>query len=368
MQFNLQSSLLTFLDNSKKRNFKKPSSWPDIRKNLISNSIRLLADDRYSLGFTATVTGGYSVNIDGEHYADYNSQEQFSMADWSAYTDTDGYDIDYPTGATKAHIIDIYPQTENANITAFKCTRVAASGTEQQGVLWAHFNIKNYVDLHQSFGSAVQPKIVQSNLTAVTAKNNKLFVNTIYQAFNQCSSLEYVPDFYANTSQMTMNYAFAECNKLVKFVLNNFKIDSSAFTFIGNLALKNLLLKNCSFINAEILLSFMTQAKSLENFTLDVSDATGLTCVGVFGTSSYFMAGFKGLRVSNEAPFNYSTSPQINVSYTGMDRAALVQLFNDLPSVSDSQTLSCVGCTGTADLTNDDKAIATDKGWTLTLQ
>ena len=77
------------------------------------------------------------------------------------------------------------------------------------------------------------------------------------------------------------------------------------------------------------------------------------------------MDGFKGLRVSNQAPFSGST-PQINVSYTGMDRAALVQLFNDLPTVSGGQVINITGCTGSADLTEDDKSIATNKGWDIT--
>ena len=32
-----------------------------------------------------------------------------------------------------------------------------------------------------------------------------------------------------------------------------------------------------------------------------------------------------------------------------------------------TKTISVVGCTGTADLTADDKAIATNKCWSLTL-
>ena len=49
-----------------------------------------------------------------------------------------------------------------------------------------------------------------------------------------------------------------------------------------------------------------------------------------------------------------------------MNRAALVQLFNDLPTVSGGQIINIVGCTGTPDLDEVDKAIAIDKGWTIT--
>ena len=97
----------------------KPASWPDIKTNAEEGHIYLLCDTRYPIGFAATATGGYSVNIDGVAYADYENNAQFSMADWSNYTDTEGYVIDYLEGATKAHIIDIYPQTESENITAF---------------------------------------------------------------------------------------------------------------------------------------------------------------------------------------------------------------------------------------------------------
>jgi hypothetical protein len=69
----------------------------------------------------------------------------------------------------------------------------------------------------------------------------------------------------------------------------------------------------------------------IEDTILDVSAATGLTKIGCYGDSSHFMGGFKGLRVSDQAPFDSATAPQIDVSYTGMDRNALVQLFQDLP-------------------------------------
>ena len=45
--------------------------------------------------------------------------------------------------------------------------------------------------------------------------------------------------------------------------------------------------------------------------------------------------------------------------------AQLVSLFAGLPTVTGTQTLDISGCTGTAALTNPQKAVATDKGWTL---
>ena len=501
MQYNLQNSLLTNLEiRSKKRNFKKPNSWPNICKNAKENSIRLLTDNRYPLGFTATCSGGYSVDIDGKHYADYASEEQFSMAaanwpddrelpvgykrllgismnnncyyqitnfklkgndtlrfsfsittsgvnvigcfngsnadnnyslystsgtsaaylrynggsynsqtllnkrynvaitptgsigfenesTWSeqnftstvdlyigttsltgtssklqgslygnieidgrlklipceresdetiGYYDTYsqtfytpaegsspeslgydtshkiGYDINYPTGASKAHIIDIYPSSESNNITAFRCQRVAASGTEEQGVLWAHLNITNAVNLSKGFAYT---EYYNDLLTAVTAKNNRIMSNGLDYCFYNALSIEYLPKIdYSNISDMT---------------------------------------------------NFITNAKDINKTNVDVSANTTLTKIGIYGDSSHFMEGFKGLRVSNYAPFNDATNPQINISYTGINKAAIVQIFQDLPTVSDGQSIDITGCTGTADLTANDETIATDKGWTI---
>lgn len=390
MQYNLQNSLLTNLDIGKKSNFKKPSSWPDIRKNLTPNSIRLLADIRYPLGFIATVTGGYSVDIDGEHYGNYNSAAQFSMADWSGYTDTDGYDITYPEDATKAHIIDIYPQSADENIIKFNCSRVAESGTEEQGVLWAHFNLTNAIGLDSLF---FDDNYKNTLVTAVTAKSDKITLTSIYgwssginRAFANSSSLEYLPSFETREGQKTYwevfkgtkikkiklsqgktstdSYGLFEgCQQLEK-ILGDFTIVPTERTFLDCRNLTQFpALDATSSTNMS---DFITNAKSLKDTVLDVRSATGATRIGCYAQSSdYFMSGFKGLRVSSSAPFTGGT-PQINVQYTGLDRQALVTLFNDLPTVSDGQIINLTGCSGTSSLSEEDKTIATDKGWTIT--
>jgi hypothetical protein len=74
----------------------------------------------------------------------------------------------------------------------------------------------------------------------------------------------------------------------------------------------------------------------------------------------------KGLVVSSSAPFSNANTPQLSVAYSGMTRAALVTLFNSLPTVTDDQVCDVTGATGAADLDATDLAIATGKGWTVT--
>ena len=108
------------------------------------------------------------------------------------------------------------------------------------------------------------------------------------------------------------------------------------------------------------------QMSSLEPTFLDFSAFNKQSTLRLEGTATYAPRGIKGVVVSSEAPFDYTSSPQINVAYTGLDRQALRRLFKSMPTVSANQVCNITGATGAADLTAEDLAIATDKGWTIT--
>lgn len=63
---------------------------------------------------------------------------------------------------------------------------------------------------------------------------------------------------------------------------------------------------------------------------LDLSNLSKMEKVAVNGTVDRKMEGLKGLLVSPNAPFTGS-SPQINASYTGLSKSALVSLFESVP-------------------------------------
>lgn len=326
-------------------------------------------------GTTATVTAGSIDNLQ------------------ITYTQTQGgYPIDYPTGAETAHIVDIYPTTEGNNITQFRCRRVAVSGNEEQGILWAHFNIKNSIKLSYGFYSDSTYK--NPLLTACTALGNKITVETLEHAFAQSVLLEYLPKFDGNYGNIGLSQTFRDCQKLKTVLLDNMTITSyyhmcNSCYLLEDIKCKNVTANstaNTSIASAyyscyalkEIIPTvypstlqrmdnYLVYTKGLEDTILDVRDATSLKVLNAYGSASYFVSGIKGVRVSSSAPFDYSTAPQINISYTGMDRSALVQLFNDLPTVTGGQIINVTGCTGANDLTDDDKAIATARGWTIAL-
>lgn len=298
-------------------------------------------------GTTATVTAG-------------------SISDLQiTYTQSSGgYPIDYPTGAETAHIVDIYPTTEGNNITAFNSYRVAANGIEQQGVLWAHFNITNSINLR--CGLADDWSHNNQLLTAVTAKNNVIKMNTsLISCFHTARILEYLPVLDGQGNIIDLYAAFYLCLKIEKIDIKNTKFKVGANTFNGCISLKQVP-KGLDYSEALEMQDYIASCYSLEDTILDVRNATGLEVIQCQGWSGGRVDGLKGLRVSSSAPFSSLHTPQINVSYTGMDRSALVQLFNDLPTVNAGQIINVTGCTGSEDLTGQDVLIATNKGWTVT--
>ena len=343
----------------------KPADWSDIRKDCPVNSIALYAahSEDFSqydnLGFTATCTGGYNVFIDGVQYGStYASGAQCSIT-WSTSGITTGDDITTPE-LLKAHKIWIEPATEGNNITVFQCQRVASSGFETQGILWIHYNIQNYIllaNMYRRGGYYTSPVI------AITAKNNLLqLTGSKYMAFYDENKLEYVPNLQF-TSTGSTEYDFNNSNKIKTIIIKDFKPSNLTNSFSNLLSLNKCNLKQWD-LSSCVHFRFL-KAKSLNIGTLDMSNDTVCKKIEINGDSSNFVNGLKSMRVSNQAPFDNETAPQINISYTDMDRQALVTLFNDLPTVSNGQIINITACTGSSYLTPEEVDIAANKGWTI---
>jgi hypothetical protein len=97
-----------------------------------------------------------------------------------------------------------------------------------------------------------------------------------------------------------------------------------------------------------------------------VMPLSGLQLLGAGTTSK---TDVQSVRLLNTSAGQWTgTSPQINVSYTNMSTAQLVQLFNDMAAQGNvvSKTINITGATGAAGLTAANRLIVTSKGWTIT--
>ena len=252
------------------------------------------------------------------------------------------------------HKIMIKPTTSGETITRFRCARtIGASGTQAQGCLWAHLELKNNIALSALF-NAETTTYTNNNLYSVTAKNNTLRAALSNFSFKN-TNVVYLPYIIHDSSGSYGIFTSVKCKRIKVNItgnissIRNFLTEATQLEKLDtNISTQNKLMdttnnyrsyKNtyklkqlpCNKFNAlSSVNEFVISNTSLYPTKLDISDNKDLTILGTYGTSTYPMRGLRGLKVSNEAPFTGS-SPQINVSYTGLDRDALVELFESMP-------------------------------------
>lgn len=393
--------------------WQKPSDWVDIRSGALNNSIYLLVG--HAADYSKFPYFGCNVVLsDTTHnfnlYIDYNLQGTYASGtdvklSWQTLNLSTGSETTSPE-ELKTHIIRITPENSADTIAEYKSVRYStASGSEYQGILWAHFAVNSIENV-----AFVQytPQVANQDLVALTALGDNLHitgtsierlvgntqdkyqqrsqylaklpvievdtVTAIGGAFNHAGPLKRVKlivnnsiTAYSRYQYLGLSTSFAsgnieeiEVNKPI--IMDSYTTANSSLFRVSNIKK----LPAFDFSESRRLRLFLTEDTNLEDTILDVSTATNLQLIEVYGTSANRQDGLKGLYVSSSAPFDYGTAPQINVSYTGINRQALVNLFNSMPTVSASQVCNITGATGAADLTAADLAIATNKGWTVT--
>ena len=391
--------------------WQKPSDWVNIRSGALDNSIYFLVahskptesggvysvDNYPKFAFrigVSTEANTYDVFVDGIKIAT-TASGTITEIDWAALytagTIVGGYDIMHPSELT-THIVRITPTVETDTLIQIASSQI--TGQTQQGILWVHFELDNAIRVVGLLGGEFNPRNLLCQ--AVTAQNDKLkFINTatgntgLYQIFIGASSLAKTPILEQDGNET----------------------HSSSFLCFSSVPAKKIKLKNNSeeygigiihsfkgeYIETENPLRLFSgtgtaqlasNANNLKKFPAISTTQKGTTCIitrldsieetfiyesfndertllRINGASGH-QTNLIGLVVSSSAPFSYATAPQISIQYTNMSRAALVRLFNSMPTVSDSQEIDITGAIGAGDLTAEDIAIVTGKGWTLT--
>ena len=336
--------------------------WPDIRPAARPNAIVLMAGVKsdYSaydnLGFVATCEGGYNVFIDGVQYGEtYASGAQCSIV-WSEYNTTGGMSVEQPQALT-VHIVQIVPANNGNNISSLQSVRVSSSGIEEQGILWAHVNMSKSFDLSFNQNNKAQNPL----LISITALDNTLKINSsLSYSFAKCALLQHLPVIDAEGRNVDGGSMFSGAESVHSVTLKNINFTNIENAFLDTDGMKKVVFENIKTNSCTTWSGALPSVKSLPNFDftsaqnaanlfggnsgnlndiiLDVGYADDMTRIGVSGINV-----LKEFFVSPAAPFN-GTSPQIDVSYTGLDQNALAALFKSLPynagySVTGSPTI-----------------------------
>jgi hypothetical protein len=363
----------------------KPADWIDIRSGALPNSMYFLVAHssdyttypQFVINATISSSGTYDVYVDGIKQATTASGSATTLT-WQTLALTSGYDVTYPANL-RTHVVRVTPSSSSNTITQIKNN---AGTSVEQGTLWVHSTCTNSILVVQLL---YHPTYKNLLCEAFTTNQETFKTGWGEQAFDH-TSLKTAP-IIETTNANSISGMFAN-TKLKKVVFKNLSKNNATglgtseyveeWHAIGGAVKASsgsfYLLPNLKIIDGSFSFDGVTDCNNLFYGTpnvqnpifLDTSEATGMTRLVLGGTSSKTLRYIKGVTVSSSAPFSNGNSPQIDVSYTGLDRAALVNLFNSLPTVSNSQVCNVTGATGAADLDATDLAIATARGWTIT--
>ena len=140
--------------------------------------------------------------------------------------------------------------------------------------------------------------------------------------------------------------------------INSFSFDSLAINSksIKKIDLHNAIINN---VNSWRMLNMLYDCQALEELDLRFVSIPMPTSA-YRGGWLYNTNNLKIIRVGSWAIYG------INITNAGaMDRDSIVQFLTDLPTPADNTQVITMGSTKLALLSNEDKAIATNKGWTL---
>lgn len=234
------------------------------------------------------------------------------------------------TEATEAYSLDEMPEV--------------IQGIETGG--GADFTINDASYLFYSRARLSQYDNIISLLKDVTNMNS-MYYNCQYSMSLDVSKLD--------TSKVTdMSHMFNNCSKLQSLDMSNF--DTSKVTSMQNM------FANCKAMTEIIGFSAINKA--------------GVNIGFPYGSTASSKMALNRLTFRTDLPEGtYSIRSAINIKYCSFDREGMVEMFNTLPDITAANvsasyskiTITGNTCVTDGTLTEEDKAIATAKGWTLVI-
>lgn len=315
--------------------WRKPAAWPDIRSGALDNSVYFLvahsADytdyPQFAVQATIAEGGTYDVYVDGVKQATTASGSN-TVLDWQTLALPSGWEVAHPA-ALRAHIVRVTPSDNTKTITLI---RQVHAGQENKGVLWVHFALDYALHVANVWATETSPYFYCPLCEAVTAKNDELKVTGDFSVgFWGCSLLKVLPKLDLSACTTGTNYwTFRGCENLKEIPVSAGQFIPDDACFSGAHSLKKL--PPLKMPSGEVSLgNFLAEADNLEDTVLDFSQGEKIKRLHLGGSSTHSLRGVKAVTLSPSAPFDSAISPQVDVSYTGLGRVALINLFHSIP-------------------------------------
>ena len=195
------------------------------------------------------------------------------------------------------------------------------------------------------------------SLTAIPQLDTSA-VTSMSAMFGNCYSLTAIPQL--DTSAVTdMTSMFSFCCSLVAIP----QLDTSAVTNMTSMFGSCYSLTAIPQLDASAVTNMSYMFYTCYSLTaipqLDTSAVTNMKAM--FGSCYSLTAITLNNTVTGWAGY------AISLSDCSLSHAAIVAFFNSLPTITEAKAITLTGNPGASELTNAEKAIATGRGWTLTL-
>jgi hypothetical protein len=226
--------------------------------------------------------------------------------------------------------------------------------------------LNNVLTMAQTFANC-------NELISVTLPTSMSACTAFNSVFNSCRALVSVifPNI-VSTVTTTFNGAFQNCSSLKSITFPG-AAQLSSITDIGGI------FASCANLSTLINFDKIGSLTATPLMSMNSNGFCRLTSISIVaplslltingGTVASQRSDTQSVRLLNTSAGQWSGgTPQINVSYTNMSTANLIQLFNDMAAQGNvvSKTINITGATGAAGLTTTDRQIITTKGWTIT--
>jgi len=182
-------------------------------------------------------------------------------------------------------------------------------------------------------------------------------ITNMSNMFSSCNALTSLNLSSFDTSKVTnMNSMFSSCNALTSLNLSSFdtsKVNDMSYMFYNCNALTSLNLSSFDTSKVTNMNSMFASCRALTSLNLSSFDTSKVTNMSSMFYGCYALTSLR-----------FPSNKSFDISSTRLVHDGLVVLLNDLKSVTTTQTLT-MGSEKLALLSDAEKKIATDKGWTL---
>lgn len=284
------------------------------------------------------------------------------------------------------HLVDVtnmsymfskFPDGISVDISTLNTSKVINmsnmfNGAKLRSADFSNFDTSNVTDMSSMFNGCdyLADLNIKNFDTSKVTNMNEMFVGMM--------NLETLDLSNFDTSNVTnMSSMFAANGKLKNLNISSFntsKVTTMTYMFNNCNGLKTLDFSNFDTGKANMMTSIFNGCSSLEEITgFSATNKAGLTIGFPKGTTSSRYA-LRRLTFRTDLPEGtYSIRSAINISYCAFDRAGMVEMFNSLPDITSAGvsanykkiTITGNPCLTDGTLTDEDRAIATNKGWTL---